>query len=53
MTLSHPSQFVKKGPWLIMLWSKNYLKNIELVIKRIKKMGYEYNFYYLEDLIKY
>jgi len=54
MTLSHPTQFVKKKSHGLLCYGvKNYFKNIELVIKRIKKMGYEFNFYYLEDLIQY
>ena len=52
MTLSHPTQFVKKiRHGLLSYGVRNYFKNIELLIKRIKKMGYSYNFYYLEDLI--
>lgn len=54
MTLSHPTQFVKKARHGLLCYGvENYLKNIDLIIKRIKKMGYKYNFYYIEDLIKY
>lgn len=54
LTLSHPSQIILTGKHGLLGYGiKNYLKNLKLLVQRIKEMGLKYKFYHIEDLLKY